>query len=187
MRVKEGQHINKSLFFLTQVIALKAEMNNKKNATSQPSSDAHIPYRNSPLTKILRSSLGGNSRTAIVLCITPSASQLEQTFSTLRFGQNAKMIKNTVVANVKGMGASENEIRQMLGEYERRLREMEWDKEESGRKMREMIERLIREKDELNQRLIKANHNKLQIIQGDISSNLLGLQIVKNEEQPSES
>jgi hypothetical protein len=60
------------------------------------------------------------------------------------------MIKNTVVANVKGMGASENEIRQMLGEYERRLREMEWDKEESGRKMREMIERLIREKDELN-------------------------------------
>jgi len=53
------------------------------------------------------------------------------------------MIKNTVVANVKGMGASENEIRQMLGEYERRLREMEWDKEESGRKMREMIEKLI--------------------------------------------
>lgn len=33
----------------------------------------HIPYRNSPLTKILRSSLGGNSRTAIILCITPAA------------------------------------------------------------------------------------------------------------------
>lgn len=81
MRVKEGQHINKSLFFLTQVIALKAEGKME-----------HIPYRNSPLTKILRSSLGGNSRTAIILCITPSSSQLEQSFSTLRFGQNAKMI-----------------------------------------------------------------------------------------------
>jgi centromeric protein E len=82
LRVKEGQHINKSLFFLTQVIALKAEAGKK----GSQSSENHIPYRNSPLTKILRSSLGGNSRTAIVLCITPSANQLEQTFSTLRFG-----------------------------------------------------------------------------------------------------
>jgi centromeric protein E len=82
MRVKEGQHINKSLFFLTQVIALKAESGRKNTVNAE----AHIPYRNSPLTKILRSSLGGNSRTAIVLCITPSATQLEQTFSTLRFG-----------------------------------------------------------------------------------------------------
>lgn len=45
-RIKEGQHINKSLFFLTQVIKLKSE--GKTNV--------HIPYRNSPLTKILRSS-----------------------------------------------------------------------------------------------------------------------------------
>lgn len=101
MRVKEGQHINKSLFFLTQVIALKAESGRKNNGQA---AEHHIPYRNSPLTKILRSSLGGNSRTAIVLCITPSATQLEQTFSTLRFGQNARMIKNTVVANVKSGG-----------------------------------------------------------------------------------
>lgn len=61
------------------------------------------------------------------------------------------MIKNTVVANVRGgAGASESEIRAMLGEYERRLRESEWDKEESGRRMREVIEKLIRERDELN-------------------------------------
>ena len=102
------------------------------------------------MTKILRSSLGGSSRTAIVLCITPAAGQLEQTFSTLRFGQNAKMIRNTVVANVKGIGASENEVRLMLAQYERRLREMEWDKEASGRNMKELIDKLIQEKDELN-------------------------------------
>ena len=42
-KLKEGQHINKSLFFLTQVIKLKSEGKN-----------THIPYRNSPLTKILR-------------------------------------------------------------------------------------------------------------------------------------
>lgn len=61
-RVKEGQYINKSLFFLTQVISQIAE--------GKPL--AHIPYRNSPLTKILKSSLGGNSRTNIILCITPT-------------------------------------------------------------------------------------------------------------------
>lgn len=61
----------------------------------------HIPYRNSPLTKILKVSLGGNSRTAIILCITPSMRQVEQTSMTLRFGQNAKKIKNRVSANME--------------------------------------------------------------------------------------
>jgi hypothetical protein len=74
-RVREGQHINRSLFFLTQVI----------NMLAQGTKD-HIPFRNSPLTKILKTSLGGNSRTAIILCITPSMRQVEQTTSTLRFG-----------------------------------------------------------------------------------------------------
>lgn len=73
--LKEGKHINKSLFFLTQVIAMRA------TGTSD-----HIPYRNSPLTKILKVSLGGNSRTAIILCCTPSMSSQENTGMTLRFG-----------------------------------------------------------------------------------------------------
>jgi hypothetical protein len=60
----------------------------------------HIPYRNSPLTKILKTSLAGNSRTAIILCITPALNQIEQTVSTLRFGQNAKKIRNKVGANL---------------------------------------------------------------------------------------
>lgn len=88
--MREGQHINKSLFFLTQVIAMQAEGRQE-----------HIPFRNSPLTKILKTSLGGNSRTAIILCITPSLKQVEQTYSTLRFGQNAKKIKNKVAANTQ--------------------------------------------------------------------------------------
>lgn len=61
-RKKEGKSINKSLFFLTRVISLKAE----------GKSNAYIPFRNSPLTKILRSSLGGNFRTLVILCVNPS-------------------------------------------------------------------------------------------------------------------
>ena len=74
-RKQEGTNINKSLFYLTQVIS-KLSLN----------SSQHIPYRNSTLTKILRSSLGGNSKTAVILCMTPSDAQLDQSISTLRFG-----------------------------------------------------------------------------------------------------
>jgi hypothetical protein len=61
-RLKEGLSINKSLFNLTQVIHMLSQ--------NKP----HIPYRNSTLTKILRSSLGGNSKTSIIICITPASS-----------------------------------------------------------------------------------------------------------------
>jgi len=53
------------------------------------------------LTKILRCSLGGNSKTAVVLCITPTEDHLEQTLSTLRFGTQAKKIENKPVINLK--------------------------------------------------------------------------------------
>ena len=81
-RLKESLSINKSLFNLTQVIHLLSQKPN-----------AHIPYRNSTLTKILRSSLGGNSRTSIIICITPADSQIEQTISSLKFGQKAMKVQ----------------------------------------------------------------------------------------------
>jgi hypothetical protein len=67
---------------------------------SSPEFKTHIPFRNSTLTKILRSSLGGNSKTAVVLCITPSETHFDQTLSTLRFGQLAKKIENKPVVNM---------------------------------------------------------------------------------------
>ncbi len=76
-RFKESQSINKSLFFLTRVIAMK---------TSRLPPQ-HIPYRNSTLTKIMklviyfecmkRSSISGNFRTLIILCITPNLDHFE--------------------------------------------------------------------------------------------------------------
>jgi hypothetical protein len=89
-RVKEGQFINKSLFHLSQVIQQISD--GKKGDITN--------YRNSPLTKILRSSLGGNSRTAIIICITPATSQLEQTLGTLKFGAKAMKVKNKVSSNL---------------------------------------------------------------------------------------
>jgi hypothetical protein len=90
--VQEGKHINTSLFYLCQVISRLAD---------KASEGEHVPYRNSNLTKILRSSLGGNSLTSIICTATPSLSQFEMTLSTLRFGGKAQTITNQVAANFR--------------------------------------------------------------------------------------
>lgn len=55
---------------------------------------AHIPYRDSKLTRIMKDSLGGNSKTNLLVACSPHEMHLAQTISTLRFGQNAQKIKN---------------------------------------------------------------------------------------------
>jgi len=54
----------------------------------------HIPYRDSKLTRILQESLGGNSKTALIINCSPHFSNEAETLSTLRFGTNARNIKN---------------------------------------------------------------------------------------------
>ena len=75
----EAKNINKSLTCLGQVI----------NALTDGKS-THIPYRDSKLTRILQESLGGNSRTSLIVTCSPSAFNEHETVSTLRFGQRAK-------------------------------------------------------------------------------------------------
>jgi hypothetical protein len=60
----------------------------------------HIPYRDSKLTRILQSSLGGNARTAIVCTVSPALSHVEQTRNTLSFATRAKEVVNTARVNM---------------------------------------------------------------------------------------
>ncbi|KAF1744883.1 hypothetical protein MXB_1177, partial [Myxobolus squamalis] len=83
----EAKNINKSLGALGNVISALAE--NK----------AHVPYRDSKLTRILQESLGGNSRTTIIICCSISSINTSETISTLRFGQRAITITNKVSIN----------------------------------------------------------------------------------------
>ncbi|CAK6968772.1 kinesin-1 heavy chain [Scomber scombrus] len=85
----EAKNINKSLSSLGNVISALAE------------GTAYIPYRDSKMTRILQDSLGGNCRTTIVICASPSSYNEAETKSTLMFGQRAKTIKNTVTVNVE--------------------------------------------------------------------------------------
>ncbi|CAL9148730.1 unnamed protein product [Musa hybrid cultivar] len=89
-RLKEGCHINRSLLNLTTVI----------RTLSQGKQGVHIPYRNSKLTRILQSSLGGNARTAIICTMSPALSHVEQSRNTLFFATCAKEVTNTAQVNV---------------------------------------------------------------------------------------
>ncbi|CAK5076942.1 unnamed protein product [Meloidogyne enterolobii] len=86
--LEEAKNINKSLSALGNVISALAE-----------GTKSHVPYRDSKLTRILQESLGGNSRTTIVICCSPASYNEAETKSTLLFGQRAKTIKNVVVVN----------------------------------------------------------------------------------------
>ncbi|GAM28280.1 hypothetical protein SAMD00019534_114560 [Acytostelium subglobosum LB1] len=89
MRLKEGNHINKSLSTLCTVVS----------KLSEGKDGQHIPYRDSKLTRILQSSLGGNSKTAIICTITPSAHHVDESLSTLNFAKRAKNIKTNYRIN----------------------------------------------------------------------------------------
>lgn len=87
-RLEEAKNINKSLTMLGIVIA----------ALTDPKA-GHIPYRDSKLTRILQDSLGGNSKTTLIVTCSPSPYNESETISTCRFGIRAKSIKNKPKVN----------------------------------------------------------------------------------------
>jgi kinesin family protein 5 len=98
-RLEEAKNINRSLTTLGMVI----------NALCDGT--AHIPYRDSKLTRILQDSLGGNSKTTLIVCCAPEERHGTETVGTLRFGERAKKIKNNAKINEE-LGIPE--LKQML-------------------------------------------------------------------------
>merc|ERR1719411_597505 len=90
-RLKEGININMGLLSLGNVISALGEENRGANS--------HIPYRDSKLTRLLQDSLGGNSHTLMIACVSPADSNLEETISTLRYADRARKIKNKPIVN----------------------------------------------------------------------------------------
>ncbi|MFT7809049.1 kinesin-like protein KIF14 isoform X2 [Arapaima gigas] len=91
-RLREGASINKSLLTLGKVISALSEQFQAKKRI-------FIPYRESVLTWLLKESLGGNSKTAMVATVSPAACNVEETLSTLRYAKQARMIINVPKVN----------------------------------------------------------------------------------------
>lgn len=101
-RLKEGITINQGLLSLGNVISALCDGN------------SHVPYRNSKLTRLLQDSLGGNSHTVMIACVSPADSNLEETLNTLRYADRARKIKNKPVMNIDPAQAELAQLRQRL-------------------------------------------------------------------------
>ncbi|XP_042050674.1 kinesin-like protein KIN-12E isoform X3 [Salvia splendens] len=110
-RLKEAANINKSLSTLGLVIMSLVDLAQGKHR--------HVPYRDSRLTFLLQDSLGGNSKTTIIANVSPSICSANETLSTLKFAQRAKLIQNNAKINEDasaGVIALQHQIQQLKGQ-----------------------------------------------------------------------
>ncbi|KAE8875708.1 hypothetical protein PF005_g25051 [Phytophthora fragariae] len=114
-RANEACYINRSLTFLEQVVLALGSKTR-----------AHVPFRQTPLTNLLKDSLGGNCRTLLVACVWPSPTHADQSLATLRFAARMRRVKTQAVVNVVVSGSGSklaSEERAAYRDEIRRLRE----------------------------------------------------------------
>ena len=113
VRLKEGININMGLLSLGNVISALGDEN--RGATT------HIPYRDSKLTRLLQDSLGGNSHTLMIACVSPADSNLEETVTTLRYADRARKIKNKPIVNKDPRAAELGRLRSQVQQMQLQL------------------------------------------------------------------
>ncbi|XP_074456337.1 chromosome-associated kinesin KIF4A isoform X2 [Larus michahellis] len=104
-RLKEGININRGLLCLGNVISALGDENKK---------GGFVPYRDSKLTRLLQDSLGGNSHTLMIACVSPADSNLEETLNTLRYADRARKIKNKPIVNIDPQAAELHNLKQQV-------------------------------------------------------------------------
>ncbi|KAL8683890.1 MAG: hypothetical protein Q9186_000233 [Xanthomendoza sp. 1 TL-2023] len=121
-RLREGSNINKSLTTLGRVIAALADPKHSRlhNGGKTRSKDV-VPYRDSILTWLLKDSLGGNSKTAMIACIAPS--DYDETLSTLRYADQAKHIRTRAIVNQDSVSAEQRDAE--IAEMQDTIRELQ--------------------------------------------------------------
>ena len=111
LRFKESVTINAGLLALGNVISALSDPKGKK---------LHVPYRESKLTRLLQDSLGGNSRTLMVACVSPADVDFEETLNTLKYAQRARFIRNRPTVNIEetteALAAAQAEIERLRQE-----------------------------------------------------------------------
>ncbi|XP_034688393.1 kinesin-like protein KIN-5D [Vitis riparia] len=174
-RAREAGEINKSLLTLGRVI----------NALVEHS--GHVPYRDSKLTRLLRDSLGGKTKTCIIATISPSIHCLEETLSTLDYAHRAKNIKNKPEVNQKMMKSAL--IKDLYSEIDRLKQEVYAAREKNGiyiprdrylneeaekKAMAEKIERMELLSDSKDKQLMELQelYNSQQLLTGELSDKL---------------
>jgi len=113
-RAKEGISINCGLLSLGNVISALGDASRKA---------LHVPYRDSKLTRLLQDSLGGNSRTLMIACCSPSDRDFMETLNTLKYANRARNIKNRVVLNQDRSSRTITALRQEILQLQQEVAE----------------------------------------------------------------
>ena len=154
-RIKEAGNINKSLSILGNVINAVIEFNENKTK--------FVPFRDSKLTYYLKDSIGGNSKTVIIGNISQSYIQINETQSTLKFIQRAKMIKNKakIIENVndtvKLLKIEINSLKQTNEELTKKISELTKENEENKKNLED-----LNKKNKINNKKSKDLEDKIK-------------------------
>uniref|UniRef100_H3BEJ3 Kinesin family member 7 n=1 Tax=Latimeria chalumnae TaxID=7897 RepID=H3BEJ3_LATCH len=111
-RLKESIQINSGLLALGNVISALGDP--KRKCT-------YIPYRDSKITRILKDSLGGNAKTVMVACVSPSSSEFDESLNTLNYANRAQNIKNKATVNCRGETDRTEELQLQIKNLRRAL------------------------------------------------------------------
>ncbi|XP_054474023.1 kinesin-like protein KIF13B isoform X2 [Anoplopoma fimbria] len=179
-RLKEGSNINKSLSTLGLVISALADQGAGKYKSK------FVPYRDSVLTWLLKDSLGGNSRTAMVATISPAADNYDETLSTLRYADRAKSIVNHAIVNEDPNARIIRELREEVDKLREQLTEAESMKAPELKERLEESEKLIQEmtvtwEDKLMKTEAIAQERQRQLESLGISLQSSGIRVVDDK------
>ncbi|XP_077423999.1 kinesin-like protein KIF21A isoform X3 [Vanacampus margaritifer] len=122
-RAKEGISINCGLLALGNVISALGDRSKRSS---------HVPYRDSKLTRLLQDSLGGNSQTVMIACISPSDRDFMETLNTLKYANRARNIKNKVVVNQDKASQQISALRTEIARLQMELMEYKTGKRLAG-------------------------------------------------------
>ena len=116
-RFKEGVQINMGLLALSNCIAALTDVHRRDWG--------HVPYRDSKLTRLLQDSLGGNSRTVMLACVSPADSNSDETLNTLKYANRARGIRNRVSINFEKSTDMEIKLKRQLDAAQERISQLE--------------------------------------------------------------
>ncbi|KAL1821827.1 hypothetical protein ACET3Z_016696 [Daucus carota] len=114
LRLREGIHINKGLLALGNVISALGDEKKRKEG-------GHVPYRDSKLTRLLQDSLGGNSKTVMIACVSPADTNAEETLNTLKYANRARNIQNKAIVNRDPVAAQTQRMRNQIEQLQAEL------------------------------------------------------------------
>lgn len=129
-RAKEGISINCGLLALGNVISALGDKSKKA---------LHVPYRDSKLTRLLQDSLGGNSQTVMIACVSPSDRDFMETYNTLKYANRARNIKNKICVNQDKSSKTIAQLRQQITQLQLELVEYKQGKRVIGADGTEMV------------------------------------------------